>query len=70
MQTGKMFMRFTWASVRNDEGNVIGGITGGAIEVEIDGKCYSIEGRDLWNAVCLSVGKPQYIFENNQNAPT
>jgi len=65
MKTGKMFMRNSWASVRDEENNVIGGIGASAadIQVEVLGKTYSITGKDLWDAVVKKLGRNDLAFE-------
>ena len=61
LSPSKMRWRTTWGSIRNDEGNVVGGLNG-AIEVEVEGKSYSVEAKDIWNAVVKSLGKNHLVF--------
>ena len=68
LKAGKIFMRFgdCFGSVRNEEGNVVGGI-GGTVgcgyDVEVEGKNYHIGAKDLWDAVVKKLGRNDLVFE-------
>ena len=63
MRTGRMFMRLApMGEVKQDDGEVVGEITGGTLEVKIEGKTYSATSKEIWNAVAEKFGHEEWKF--------
>jgi len=63
LSPSKMLWRSTWGSFRDAEGQVVGGMNTSALEVEVMGKSYSIEAKELWDAVVKKLGRNDLAFE-------